>query len=182
MEAALNRTNPAALVGIALATVGVGAVLGALTNAINGAVSPMYFHTILGWDHVENIWRAAIAQGIFEGLIYGAIFSVVFTLVVGLVSRARAPFGFAMKHLIVAGGIALLAWCLGGVIAMALAAISPDFYRNTFVGVPSDFWEMLRYAWVGGSIWGVLFGAVLAVVIASVLAVTDWRRRTQPGA
>ena len=180
MDTASNPAKPATLVGIALAAIGAGAVLGALTNAVNGAVSPAYFRNILSWHHVEDIWRAAIAQGIFEGLIYGVIFSTVFTLVVGLVSKARAPFGFALKHLAFAGGIALLAWCLGGLAAMGLAILSPDFYRSTFIGVPSELGEMLKYAWVGGSIWGVLFGAVLSVVIASIMAAADWRRRNRP--
>lgn len=180
MDTASNPAKPAALVSIALAAIGAGAVLGAITNAVNGAVSPTYFRNILRWHHVQDVWRAAIAQGIFEGLIYGVIFSVVFTLVVGLVSKARATFGFALKHLLLAGAIALGAWCVGGVLAMGLATLSPDFYRSTFIGVPSDFSEMLKYAWVGGSIWGVLFGAVLSIVIASVIAAADWRRRNRP--
>jgi hypothetical protein len=182
METASNSPKPATLVGIALLAVGAGAVLGALTNAVNGAVSPAYFRNILRWHHVEDIWRAAIAQGVFEGLIYGVIFSLIFTLVVGLVSKARASFGFALKHLALAGGIALLAWCLGGATAMGLAMLSPDFYRSTFIGVPSEFGEMLKYAWVGGSIWGVLFGAVLSVIIATIMAAADWRRRHRPTA
>ena len=180
MDTASARAKPMTLVGIALAALGAGAVLGALTNAVNGTVSPTYFRNILRWHHVEDIRRAAIAQGIFEGLIYGVLFSIVFTLVVGLVSRARATFSFALRHLIAAIAIALGAWCLGGVIAMALATLSPEFYRSTFIGVPSEFREMIKYAWVGGSIWGVLFGAALSVIITSVTAAADWRRRHRP--
>jgi hypothetical protein len=177
MDNTLNAAKPGTLVGIALAAVGAAAVLGAATNAVNGAVSPAYFRAILRWPHFENVWRAAVAQGVFEGLVYGAIFSAVFTLVIGITSKASATFGFALKHLALAGGIALVAWCLGGVSAMGLAALSPDFYRSTFIGVPPEFGEMLRYAWVGGSIWGVLFGAALAAVTASVVAAADWRRK-----
>ena len=118
-----------------------------------------------------------MAQGIFEGLIYGAIFSIVFTLVIGVASKARVTYWFALKHLMLAGGIALLGWCLGGVLAMGLAVLSPEFYRSTFIGVPAELGEMLKYAWVGGSIWGVMFGGVLAAVIASIIAATNWRRR-----
>ncbi len=63
---------------------------------------------------------------------------------------------------------------------MGLATLSPDFYRSTFTGVPSEFGAMLKYAWVGGSIWGVIFGAVLSVVIACTMAAADWRRRDRP--
>ena len=180
MDTTSTPAKPAALVGIALAAIGSAAILGAVTNAVNGAVSPTYFRNILRWHHVENVWRAAVAQGIFEGLIYGVIFSVFFTLVIGLVSKARATFAFALKYLAFAGLVALSGWCLGGVIAMGLATLSPDFYRSTFIGVPPEFAEMLKYAWVGGSIWGVLFGAALSVVITSVTAAADWRRRNAP--
>ena len=101
------------------------------------------------------------------------------TLVVGVVSKARVTFGFAFKHLLLAGGIALAAWALGGVLAMGLATLSPDFYRSTFIGMPSEVDGMLKYAWVGGSIWGVLFGAVLSVVIASVVAAANLRRQNR---
>ncbi len=120
-----------------------------------------------------------MAQGIFEGLIYGAILSVVFTLVIGVVSRGAVTFKFALKHLAPAASIALAAWCLGGLIAMGLAALSPDFFHHAFRGVPHQPGEMLKYAWVGGSIWGILFGAAISVIIVSVIASNRWRRRTQ---
>jgi hypothetical protein len=181
MEHAEPPARPMALLGIAVAAIAGGGLLGAATNAVNGAVSPIYFVNILRWEYVENVWRAAIAQGVFEGLIYGAVFAVIFTLVVGSVSKARATFAFAAKHLARAGGIALACWCLGGLLAIGLAILSPDFYRRTFIGVPNEFGAMLRYAWVGGSIWGVMFGAVLSVVIASVMVAADCRRRNRPG-
>ncbi|QDV22211.1 hypothetical protein [Aureliella helgolandensis] len=171
-----ENTNPVALLLIAAtASVG-GAVIGASTNAINGAVSPLYFRNIMRWHDVEDIWRASIAQGIFEGLIYGIMFSVVFTLVVGLVSHARCSFRFAARHMFVIAVAIYGCWAVGGLVAMGLATLSPEFYRKAFIGVPDHFNPMLRYAWVGGSIWGAMFGALLAVVIGSVLFAMRWRR------
>jgi hypothetical protein len=161
---------------IALTAVGLASSLGGLTNAINGAVSPYYFRTIMRWYDVQQIWRASVAQGIFEGLIYGAVFAFVFTLVLGIASKAHVTYLFALRHLLLAGGIALTAWGIGGILGMGLACLSPDFYRNTFIGVPTDFSQMLCYAWVGGSIWGVMFGTALSGVIASVVASVVWRR------
>ena len=181
MNSAVTPARPATLFGIALATIAAGGVLGALANAINGAVSPTYFVNILRWNYVTDVWRAAVAQGILEGLVYGAIFAIIFTLVIGLVSKAHAKFSFALKHLATAAGIALVSWCVGGLLAIGLVILSPDFYRSTFIGVPPDLNGMLRYAWVGGSIWGVLFGAVLSIVIASVMAAADWRRSNPSG-
>jgi len=169
--------KPGTLVGIALVVIAAGGVMGAATNAVNGAVSPTYFRAVMGWLRVENVWRAAVAQGIFEGLLYGVVFAGVFTLALGAASRGRPSFAFALRHLALAGAIALGGWCIGGALAMGLAALSPEFYRSAFIGVPSETGEMLKFAWVGGSIWGVLLGAVLAAVIASITAATEWRRR-----
>ena len=171
-----ENAQPVALLLIAATAIVGGAVIGASTNAINGAVSPLYFRNIMRWQDVEDIWRASIAQGIFEGLIYGIMFSIVFTLVVGIVSRARCSFNFAFRHMFVIVLAIYCCWAVGGLIAMGLATLSPEFYRNAFIGVPDDFASMLRYAWVGGSIWGAMFGGLLAVVIGSVLFAVRWRR------
>jgi hypothetical protein len=172
-----DPARPVALVAVALAAVAMAALLGAATNAVNGSLSPLYFRNILQWHHVEDVRRAAVAQGIFEGALYGMAFSFVFTLVVGIASKARATLAFSLRHLALAGAIAIACWCLGGAVAMGLATLSPEFYRDMFIGVPSERVEMLKYAWVGGSIWGALFGAALSVVVASITAATDWRRR-----
>jgi hypothetical protein len=42
-----------------------GGVLGALTNIINGRVSPLYFQNLMRWSDVSDVPRAAIAQGGF---------------------------------------------------------------------------------------------------------------------
>ena len=177
-----QQTQPVALLLIAATAILGGAVIGASTNAINGAVSPDYFRNIMQWHDVEQIWRASIAQGIFEGLIYGIMFSVVFTLVVGLVSRARCPYPFALRHLLAIVVAIYCCWAAGGLIAMGLAILSPEFYRSTFVDVPNALGPMLRYAWVGGSIWGAMFGGLLAVVIGSILFSVRWRCSQTPNA
>ena len=46
-------------------------MLGGLTNSVNGWISPTYFRNILRWDDIADIWRATIAEGIFEGLLFG---------------------------------------------------------------------------------------------------------------
>ena len=49
------------------------------------------------------------------------------------------------------------------------AVISPEFYKRTFIGVPDGYAAMLRYAWVGGSIWGITFGGIIVMIIGTVL-------------
>jgi hypothetical protein len=53
-----------ALVGLVVTGILMGAALGALTNGINGWVSPLYFRNIMRWQEVKDVWRASIAQGI----------------------------------------------------------------------------------------------------------------------
>ncbi|MCA8986153.1 MAG: hypothetical protein KDA78_00835 [Planctomycetaceae bacterium] len=177
MDNATTPTRPISLILIAVTAILAGGFIGATTNAINGSVSPNYFRNVMGWDDVQQIWRACIAQGIFEGLIYGVFFAFVFTLVAGIVSRARCPYWYAAWHLLVMVLTIYGCWFLGGLIAMSLATLSPEFYRNTFFRVPDEFGLMLRYAWVGGSIWGAMFGSLLTLAIGSILFANHWKSR-----
>lgn len=169
-------SRPLALAGTFATGVVAGATLGALTNAVNGAVSPTYFVRILGWHDVADVWRASIAQGVFEGLLYGLFFSLVLTSVIGIASRGRCPYGFAARHLAGVFGATLVCWVIGGLLGVGLSALSPEFYRRAFIGVPEDLGEMRRYAWVGGSIWGAVFGGLACVILGAVLFVPRWRR------
>jgi hypothetical protein len=154
--------------------------LGATTNAINGLVSETYFVKILHWHHVADVWRASIAQGIFEGLLFGVLCSLVFTVATGLITSVSCSFEFAFKHLLGVLAGAYLCWALGGVAALGLATVSPEFYSRTFTGVPSEFGAMLRYAWVGGSIWGAELGGVVPLAVGLVVLRANWQRHVQP--
>ena len=57
--------RPLALVGIAVAAILAGTLMGASTNAVNGAVSPTYFINVMGWQYVSNVWLASILQGVY---------------------------------------------------------------------------------------------------------------------
>lgn len=171
-----RRTRPLALGAIAVTGVLASGFLGATTNAVNGRVSPRYFVTILGWNDVADVWRASIAQGALEGLLFGVFFSLVFTTATGIITRAACTYWFAFKHLL---GILLganICWALGGLAAMSLASLSPEFYRHAFIGVPVERGPMLRYAWVGGSIWGAELGGLVCVILGLVVLRANWRR------
>ncbi|MDY0167622.1 MAG: hypothetical protein RBS80_13830 [Thermoguttaceae bacterium] len=172
----LNRNRPRSLIAVAFTGVAAGAILGAFTNAINGWVSPLYFRNIMGWANLENVWRASIAQGILEGILFGLLFAVIFTCVVGIVSKARCPYPLAGVYVVLIAFASLVCWAIGGLIGMGLATLSPEFYRHTFRGVPEGFNEMLRYAWVGGSIWGIEFGGLAFLIVGSVLFRAKWRQ------
>jgi hypothetical protein len=114
----MDRHRPLALVGLAATGVLTGAALGALTNSINGWVSPLYFRNILRWQDVDDVWRASIAQGIFEGLLFGFFLALVFTVVAGVVSRARCSYRFGVGTLIFVAVAALVCWAVDGLLGM----------------------------------------------------------------
>ena len=117
------KPRPLALAGIAVCGVLASGFLGGTTNAVNGWVSPTYFVTILGWRGVADVWRASIAQGIFEGLLFGVFFSLVFTVGTGIITEASCSFGFAFKHLLGILGGTYICWAFGGLTAMGLAVL-----------------------------------------------------------
>jgi len=173
-----QETNFLTIIWVALTCVLTGGLIGATTNAINGYVSPTYFQNILGWDF-QDIWTASIAQGILEGLMYGVIFSIIFGATVALVTKGKATYRFAFRHLVKIIGIVYLCWILGGLIAMGLAALSSDFYRQTFRAVPEEFGQMIGYAWVGGSIWGGMFGGLFGLTLGVIGVKTSWKKENE---
>jgi len=172
-----DQHRPFALVGLAVTGIVAGAALGALTNSINGWVSPLYFRNVLRWQDVEDVWWASIAQGIFEGLLFGILLSLAFVIVAGIVSKARCGYRFGAAVLLAVVAAAFVCWMIGGLLGMGLAALSPEFFRHAFKGVPQDFAELLRYAWVGGSITGIQFGGVAAMILGSFVFYARWQRR-----
>lgn len=176
MERNHPSSHPFDLFGLAMTGVVAGVLTGALTNLINGRVSPLYFVNIMGWSNDDFVWNMAIAQGIFEGVFFGIFLSLIFTTVVGIVSRASCPYRLGLRYLLAILLIALGGWVLGGLFAMGMAALSPEFYRNAFYKVPLDSSEMLKYAWVGGSIIGLQLFALLAVILVTVIFRANWRR------
>jgi hypothetical protein len=63
-------------------------------------------------------------------------------------------------------------------IAIGLAALSPEWYRGAFIGVPEEFGPMLAYAWVGG----LMLGGLLSAVVGLVVMRSDWQRQRNPRA
>jgi hypothetical protein len=173
------QIRPLALFAIAITGVFASAGLGAVTNSINGRVSPLYFITIMRWHGVEDVWRASIGQGILEGLCFGVFFSLVYTAGAGIITGASCTYGFAFRHLLGIVAAAFVCWLIGGMAGMVLAALSPEFFRQSFIGVPQASGPMLAYAWVGGSIWGVQLGGLVSVVLGLVILRANWRRQSE---
>jgi hypothetical protein len=178
----VRAPHPIEVGGIFLTCVLAGVLVGAMVNAVNGLVSPHYFIAVLRWDHLpaDAVWHASIVQGMLEGFACGCFLAAVFTVGTGIITGDRCSYQCAVKQLagILAGACGF--WILGGLAAIGLATLSPDFYRAAFIGVPDDFDARLGYAWVGGSIWGVQVGGLLSVVVSLVVLRANWRGECSP--
>lgn len=157
--------KPVSIVLLWLTTVFGAALLGLVTNAIDAQISEQYFRTVLGWRDVTEVTRAIIAQGIFEGLVCGLVLSTIFTVAITIISRAQCGYLFGLRFVLGLLGTALLLWAIGGALGVGLAWLSPEFFRSHFRGAPANLPDQLRYAWVGGSIWGVQFGGIAATFV-----------------
>lgn len=143
---------------------------------INGFISQYYFSAIMKWDF-EAIWYAAVAQGIFEGLIYGIIFACFYTTAFALITKAQATYTFAFKQLLFIVLFIFSTWIIGGLIAIFISCLSPDFYKAQFPMTPvGSSEEMIKFAWVGGSIWGAMFGGLLAMVLGIIRLKNSWTK------
>lgn len=169
-----STTSPINLLGIAGATILFGALMGGLTNSINGSVSPIYFVNLFGWQDVQNVWRASIALGTFAGFNYGVFFAIIFTTFVGWISKGKCTFGFAFRYLLLILLAVLIFWIVGGVGAVLLAWFSPEFFSHTFISVPKELPDMLRYAWVGGSIGSAMIGGFISLAVGCILFRSKW--------
>ena len=152
------------VVGVALA-----AALGGVFNAINGRVSPLYFATIIGWTGVSNIWWASIEQGIKQATLIGCVLSALLSIGLAVMSRGKCPLDLGLHFLMGVFAAISLCWTFGGIVAIWMVLKYTAFYRQTFIGVPDEVGEMVRYAWVGGSIWGAYAGSVLSIAVAFVI-------------
>ncbi len=176
MQTENKTTNFLAISFVALTCIFVGGFIGGTTNMINGIVSPYYFQSIMHWDF-PNIWAASVAQGIFEGLLYGIIFSIIFTISFGIITKGHAGYKFALMQLLKIISFVFICWIIGGLLAMLLVALSPDFYKSHFPMTPIDNFEKIKFAWVGGSIWGGMFGGLLSAILGIFLIKNSWRKK-----
>ena len=177
-----DQHRPLALVGLAITGVLTGEALGRTDQQHQRLGQPPLLPQCPSLARCGRRMAGEHREGIFEGLLFGLFLALVFTVVVGVVSKARCSYGFAVVTLLLVAVAALVCWAVGGLIGMGLATLSPEFFRHAFIGVPQEFGEMLHYAWVGGSILGIQFGGFVLTVLGSFLFYARWQRRTKPTA
>jgi hypothetical protein len=90
-----------------------GAVVGAVTNVVNGSVSGEYFAIVMGWNAIEAP-LLAIPQGMLEGGGLGAAFGIVVAISFTASTRLRGRSGLALRAWGVAVLVALICWVAGG--------------------------------------------------------------------
>lgn len=176
MQTETKQSNFLTIFFVALTCVLAGGFIGATTNMINGAVSPYYFKVIMYWDF-QDIWTASVAQGILEGLLYGVIFAVIFATGLGLVTKGQSSYNFALRQILKIVAIVFSCWTIGGLIAIFLSLLSPDFYKVHFPLTPLDKVEMVKFAWVGGSIWGGMIGGLLGAILGVIVTKNSWTKQ-----
>jgi hypothetical protein len=165
------------IIGLLFVGVAGGACLGAVTNAVNGALSPRYFIDVMGWRRETNIWVASILWGILEGAAFGLAYAFVFMALISFASHRRCRFSHALRYGLVTLALAFGFWILGGASGVAYADIFRDRCDHRFFGYHDEWPSLARYAWVRGSIWGIESGGFLAVLItnAHYLLFKRWR-------
>lgn len=170
-----TKNNPFLFIQIYIAISLTGAILGAVTNFVNGAISQEYFKTIMRWNFSNGeIWFKAIKQGINEGGRYGSLFGIIFTLLFLIITKTSGNWNLAKKVLLKTIPIILAFWIIGGIIAIFIAFISWNFFDKLIVGVPQDIIKRIRFSWVGGSIWGEITGIFIAFAYSIFLTIKLW--------
>ena len=105
-------------------------LIGLCTNLINAVISPEYFINIMHWEEVENLIRSAGAQGLYQGLGQGLFFALVFSCVYIISNNAELNISAVLKWIVCMGLASIGLWVIGGIIAIALSALSPEFYKQ----------------------------------------------------
>jgi hypothetical protein len=152
-----------------------GALLGALTNLINGSISWEYFSIVMGWDPVASGFLA-IPQGMLEGGALGTLFGVVVAFAFGVMTRFSGGLALAVRAWLLAAMTVLVCWTIGGACGAILGYTEPDLFRALFPLSRALSAGIVRFAWVGGSIWGAYAGTVVGCVLACVYLYVKWRR------
>jgi len=143
-----------------------GFVLGAFTGVLNGLISPVYFLNVMNWN-VDVVWPAAMREGMLEGSVYGFAYSICFIVLISVFSERMCRYKVALKYAFATLGLAFVWWIIGGIVAIILVVIFPDLRYSSYFGFHHSGANLIRYAWVRGSIWGIVDGGLLSVFLTN---------------
>lgn len=159
-----------------LTCIALSTVIGGLANTVSVKVSPMFFRAFM--PLIIDIQRAAIAQGILLGLGYGVLFAVLLAGVVSFTTRGDFNLATTLRMILAYSLLGPAGYVCGALAGMGFAALSPDFYQQTFMnGMTGEHSEIIRFAWAGGAFFGIVGGGFLAIFLVSGVFVGQWRKR-----
>lgn len=170
-----NKRRPLNPGVLTVTLIGIGAFIGATTNLINGNVSEEYFRRVMAWRFNE-IWKAAVLQGIFEGLIFGLILGIIFTAGFAIITKLNADWRFARRPLNKMIFVIYGCWIVGGMVAIILALAFPEELDRKVYLAPKETMPRIRFYWVGGSIWGGIAGGIISVIYGLIMTNQEWEK------
>lgn len=164
-EPLIERTKSVNYLLLALIPLLMGPVIGIATNYLNVEISKDYFRVVMDWGVSDGyVTFLAMVQGVREGFLYGAVFSLIFTIYVFKTNRG----GLGSQHFrlifIRVPIIVLVCWLIGGLLGVLVFRYFPELTVAPFPDLIYRLtYELERYGWVAGSIWGGMIGGVLAL-------------------
>jgi hypothetical protein len=143
------------------------ALTGIFIGGAFGMAVPVVADSILGfdWGSMGSEYREfAYVVGMLAGIVCGFAISGLFAVVMAFRTRGACGFGFAFGHLLIVVTGAFIGL---GIAIIALYCIVPT---NRIDGVKGGSWGL----------FGVLFGALVALPVALVLMYVNWHRWNRP--
>lgn len=151
-----------------------GLVLGAATNFVNGTVSREYFGIVMFYGFTPTLERV-VQQGMSEGTGLGLLVGIVAAIAISVSTGFRCPVGLACKTLVLCAVVTMVCWMLGGLFASISELILPSIYES-FFPITTRASSPVRFAWVGGTIWGAYGGTFASVIVGPIWLYSQWKR------
>ena len=151
-----------------------GATLASAAAFVNLMIYDDFFRR--GWASPD--WASVLAEATRLGLMAGALFGFIYVAGLVAITRLRAPVEFAMGCLGHGALVVAIFWLLGGTLAWLTAHAIPGMWGSggtvlPYAPPPPDLYG---YAWVGGSMYGMIAGVVPALIVALLLVYRRWPR------
>jgi hypothetical protein len=143
-----------------------------ITNAINAAISKEYFSIVMG-----GRWRTVgiIFQGLDESSYVAAIYYAIFLSLYCGMTHCRLPLRNLLPSFAITFAGCLFLHLCGGIAGWLFATTQPTLFSK-LVPFSTQAADPRSFAYVGGSIWGVYLGAVVAIPFLITRLISAWRR------
>lgn len=91
-----------------------------------------------------------------------------------MITKGKSSFKFGYIHLQKVLIIILCCWTIGSIAISLLALLSADFFLSHNRIAPEDSLEMIKFAWVKGSINGGMYGGIISLIISLISVKNQW--------